>query len=193
MRVGKKGILPLLAVLGIMTLSVGCTPKTEYDDKEIARIETSYYGGLVWVDARYTRTFDFTTRTVTDVCALEESWLDLLMDSYYHDPAAFPDYENAEAYEAHLRTQYNAPESVSSFSKEQGEDFLERVISLGFYTWEEVYQSEGIDDGSWQCIRIYFTDGTMKTTLLYYRYPKHYEAVKNTFSTYLGTGMFWRS
>lgn len=209
-------ILPLFAVA---VLSVGCSPKTVYDDKEIVRIETVYIPGAIESSVNYTRIFDFESGSVMDEYVAGEAALDGLRAKYEAeleakraeykaDPSAFPDFGNAAEYDDYLLlsyeeslknldTLYNFPREVTTFTEIQAKVFVREAVSYGFYTWKDRYAADGylMDTDIWR-INVHFTDGTVKTTSFFNLDPaqvtelSNYEMIDSTFADYLGANIF---
>ena len=189
----KKFLLSLISVLlaCVSFTFAACAPKTEYDDKEVVKIETAYYGGYVLIDSHPTRTFNFEAGTVTDELILDETWMQSLQDEYIRDPECFPEYENLEAYERYLQDTYNRPIQIADFSKEDAEKFLKKIKSQSIYTWKDKYDTGNVDDYSWSYVEITFSDGTVKRTDFYYDKPANYKRIRKSFEKYLGVDMMW--
>lgn len=190
----KKFLLILTQVLLICALFafVACAPKTEYDDKEVVKIETAYYGGYATIDSQLTRTFDFEAGTVTDERVLNDFWMQSLLDDYIREPERFSEYENYEAYEEYLQSTYNNPVQIATFSQKNAEMLLKKVKSQGIYTWEDRYVYSGITDCMWSYIKIIFSDGTMKRTDFYLEYPSNMTKIRNAFKEYFTADIMWQ-
>lgn len=159
-----KRIVLIFSLLLIGLSLVGCkTISTEYDDKEILRIETSIQGS--WDAVNYTRVFDFETGIVTDEYEVSEYSLESWLERYTEVPERFPEYESAEEYEAYLTSHYNNPMQISTFDDEKVEEFMKKMISYGFYTWESYHYP--MTDGTGFYLNVYFTDGTVKPARFY--------------------------
>lgn len=159
-----KRIVLIFSLLLIGLPLVGCkTISTEYDDKEILRIETSVRGS--WESVYYTRVFDFETGTVADEFEVDEDYIENRREWYAENPMRFPEYESAEAYEEYLTSHYNTPMQISTFDGEKAEEFMKKMISYGFYTWESY--NYPMMDGTGYYLDVYFTDGTVKTAKFY--------------------------
>ncbi|MDE7295928.1 MAG: hypothetical protein K2N84_01550 [Clostridia bacterium] len=160
----------------ILALSLcGCTPKTEYDDKEIARIQSAWVEGMSAFRCDYVRIFDFETGTVTDICQadIDELPEEVLPNEY--------------------REGYNTPKTVTTFTEEQGQSFLKKTKSLGFLAWKDRYETDDIIcDGGHETVTVTFTDGTVKSTYIYYKDPPNYEKIRTAFTDLLGASLYWQ-
>lgn len=147
-----------------------CASSTQYDNLEILKIESSWVEGMADFPCAYRRTFDFKTGKITDTRVVDEK------DVPQED-----------------ETLYNRPKQIAAFTPKQAEEFISTVRSLGLYTWKNRYETDDIVyDGGSQTVRIYFTDGTIKFTFIYFKYPPHYEDVKQAFETYLGAELYMK-
>lgn len=189
----KKFIFPVLFCL-VALFAGGCAPKTEFDEKNVKSIVVTTADGMTDVPHVYTRTFDFRTGAVTDEDVAD---IERLVETYAADYRWHMEQcgelpgETPEEYEARMRERFNHPTAAAEFSPEQGARFLERVISLGIYTWKDRYEmQEIIYDGAGFSIAICFSDGTKKTTYFYFLYPRNFERIKEAFSAYLGVSMY---
>ncbi|MDE5868251.1 MAG: hypothetical protein K2H02_04835 [Anaeroplasmataceae bacterium] len=184
----KKLLIQLFLFVIVIMLMVGCTSKTktEYDDKQVAKIETRLYNGEGIVGYRM-RLFDFQTGNVTDEAVISDIEFDFLLQLYMEDPSSYPEYkyENIEQYKEYLLANYNVPVKVAEFSKEDFNEFVCAAKSFGIYTWQESYVDDGICDATSKYIIITFADGTTKTTHCYQKYPKNFNKVEEAFKDYL--------
>lgn len=189
----KKFLLSIISALLVCVAFVfaACAHKTEYDDKEVVKIETAYYGGYVTIDSHPTRTFDFEAGTVTDELILDETWMQILRDEYIKDPESFPEYEDIEAYGEFLQDKYNNPIQIATFSNEDAENLLEKIKSQGIYTWKDWYYGGNADDYPWSYVKITFSDGTVKRTDFYIDKPSNYKRIQKSFEKYLNADMMW--
>ena len=100
--------------------------------------------------------------------------------------------ENGSLTEEEKNT-YNNPKTVTTFEDEQEEKFIKKIKSLGIYTWKDRYVTDhGVSDGGNETLKIYFTDGTVKTTYFYFKYPSTYDKVCEEFVANFGVGMYLR-
>lgn len=136
------------------------------------------------------RTFDFESGTIVDTPTMSDSEIQRLIGFYNDNPAKYPDYASAEVYEAFLHAYYNTPQKVGIFTKEQADDLLKKVISLGIYTWKDEYKEVSYTCGSWQYMKIFFTDGTVKTTAFYDLHPKDYTEIQDAFREHFHTELY---
>ena len=171
----------LLVAIG-MILCTSCGPKeTKYDKLEISKIESIWREGFGLLPCDFTRTVDFENNTVFDtkVGNLEYVKLDQMV-------------ENGSLTEEEKNT-YNNPKTVTTFEDEQEEKFIKKIKSLGIYTWKDRYVTDhGVSDGGNETLKIYFTDGTVKTTYFYFKYPSTYDKVCEAFVANFGVGMYLR-
>ena len=192
-------LLSLISVICVTFSLVGCgdnqpskgaEPPNEYEEKSVAKIVTEISFGEVLVYYDPVRTFDFISGTVTDTVTMDENQIRFLVERYSEYPSIYPDYESAEEYESYLRTYYNSTEQVANFTEEQSKAFLEEIISLGIYDWDERYDNNSFTCGTTYCVTIIFTDGTQKRTAFYDCYPENYKDIENAFKVYLGAGIY---
>ena len=88
-------------------------------------------------------------------------------------------------------SRYNTPIRVTTFSEETGRQFLEKIKMLGFYTWKDRYATTDIIcDGGSECVTVYFGDGTVKSTSIYYEYPPNYDKILTAFEQELGAKLY---
>lgn len=168
----KKILVGLLAVFILFSVC-GCASDTAstdtvYDDKEISRIESSCAEGFAPFQRSFDRIFDFETGSVTDIMIADEKDV--------------PEDESSR---------YNTPVTVTTFGAEKAAEFIEKVKSLGFYTWKERYVTdEVIFDAAGSLITVYFSDGTVKSTYMFFKYPPKYEEIETAFEDYLGAELY---
>lgn len=63
---------------------------------------------------------------------------------------------------------------------------------MGFYDWKDRYvTTEVINDGGSKNITIYFTDGTIKSTYIYFENPPEYQNIMSAFTDYLGATLYF--
>lgn len=168
----KKFLIGVLSLI-IAIAFCGCIPHTEYDDLEISKIESDRVEGFAPFPSRYMRTFDFETGEVTD------NWVANLND--------IPE-EDMENINIEL---INNPKLITTFSEENAQEFIKRVKSLGFYTWKDGYRTNDIIcDGGSEWVTVYFSDGTKKSTSIYFKYPPKYEKIMAAFEEYLGAKLY---
>lgn len=166
----KKFLSVLLLSIIVAACFCGCAPKTVYDDMEISKIESFWTEGMMPFNRRFTRTFDFQTGTVTD--------------------NIIADLEDISNFAQDEQDRYNNPTQVTAFTEENAQKFIAQAKSLGLYTWKDRYVTTGVDDGGDTSVTIYFSDGTIKSTYLYYEYPPKYEKVLSVFEQYLGASLY---
>lgn len=190
-----KGLKPgkvTVEYAGVRSVSCEITVDGFFEEKEIAKIETRIAFGEVRIYYNPVRTFDFASGTVIDTVTMDDSQIQFLVDEYRDNPELYPDYKNAEEYESYLQSYYNSTEQVASFTQEQGEAFLNEIVSLGIYGWDKEYDNCSFSCGSWYYITVIFTDGTKKETRFYDWYPENYKAIENAFEGYFGAGIYCR-
>lgn len=172
-------ILPLLSLLPLLLFFaffavVGCVRETELDDMEIKKIETSWQEGLAPFAGYYLRTFDFKKGKVYDTLVTEE------------DVSAILEHTNG-----FTADDFNTPKQVATFTQEQAIDLFENIKLLGFFDWEEEYITDDIiDDGGSSRVTVYFADGTVKSTRIYFKYPPNYDNIRNAFEQYFGVAFY---
>lgn len=183
----RKWFMPLLLIFIVVISCVGCTSeiKTEYDDKQVSKIETRMYNGEGFV-GYHVRLFDFQAGNVTDEAVVSDDEFDYLFRLYLNDPGGSPEYENAEQYREYLLANYNVSVKVAEFSQEDCNRFVSVAKSFGIYTWQESYVDDLICDATNQYIIITFVDGTTKTTRCYNKYPEDFEKVEAAFQDCFG-------
>lgn len=168
----KKIFISLLCLFVVIAFC-GCIPHTEYDDLEISKIESGWIEGFGPFPRRFVRTFDFTSGEVTDTWVTD-------FEDISEEQWQFIDIEK-----------YNNPELVTTFSEENAQEFIKRVKSLGFYTWKESYKTNDIIcDGGSECVTVYFSDGTKKSTSIYFKDPPNYTKILSAFEDYLGAKLY---
>ncbi|MBD5131828.1 MAG: hypothetical protein HDT28_04445 [Clostridiales bacterium] len=169
----KYLIMPLLLYIALSVI-VGCTPKTEYDDLEIIKIETSWHEGFAPFSGEYVRTFDFKNGSVYDTLATDADISEILE----HTPGL-----TAE--------DLNTPKLVSTFTEEQASKLYDKIKSLGFLAWKDKYISDDqICDGGSESVTVYFADGTEKHTRIYFKDPPKYDKIREAFEEYLGVSFY---
>ena len=159
----------------LCALLCGCIPKTEYDNKTIAKIETSSVSFMPKPSyQKYDlREIDFQSGTVVDTLV-----------------ADFTDANEEELQYANIDA-YNNPKVVTTFSNVQGRALLEKIKSLGFLAWKEEYVTKDpVCDGGSNTVKVYFTDGTVKSTYIFIKKPPQYDKIYATFKNCLGIGMY---
>ncbi len=183
-----------VAVL-LLTALVGCASKTEYDDKTVVKIVRYAVDGIVDVPFGYERVYDFTAGqviddTVADVEQIVKEFTDSY-NAYYDEFGEVPSGETPEEYEARMRERFNHPKVLARFSREDGEQFLERAISLGIYRWKDSYRTDKvIVDGGGFSITVFFSDGAKKGTYFYFEEPSNFDRIAEVFGNYLGAPLF---
>lgn len=175
MKTVSGKIIVVTICLFIIGSLCGCTPKTEYDDKQIYKIETSWVEGMSLFRCDYVRTFDFQSNTVTD------NWVADL-DSIAEEDSSLIDKER-----------YNNPTVVVTFDDENGQALLKKLKSLGFLAWKDRYvTSDEVCDAGSEWVTVYFTDGTVKSTYIYCEDPPGYDKVQSEFKERLGVALYSR-
>ena len=184
-----KKFLMLMLLLAVLYLP-SCKEKTPYDDKTISKIEVEHQTSFIFT--QQIRTFDFSTLEVTDTEYVDENFIESKKKAYLSHPEYYKEYENLETFEAYLSSIYNTPILVSTFTQESGDAFIEKVVSLGIYTWKDSYDTKDtIFDASGFSIKIYFTDDTIKSTHFFFKYPSNFEAIKKAFIQYFNLNYWW--
>ena len=170
--------------------------KTEYDDKEVLRIETVYIPGALESSVNFTRIFDFEIGSVMDEYVASYTVLENMLKEYTDNPEAFPDFETPEDYDAYLNSYYNNLEEVATFTEAQKKVFVRDAMKNGVYTWGDRYADVTVA-GQMQIWRItvYFADGTQKITSFFNLDPrassaKNYSEINSFFEDYLGANIF---
>lgn len=157
----------------IFALLCGCVPKTEYDNKTIAKIETSSMSFMLspsyW---KYNlREIDFQSGAVVDT----------LVADFTNVKEEELEYVNIE--------EYNNPKVVATFTAEQATALYNKIRALGFLAWKDKYvTSDTVYDGGSSTIKVYFTDGTVKSTYIFIKKPPQYDKICAAFKEYLGVG-----
>lgn len=166
-----------LLVLFLMVLSCVLSScdiniySTKYNNMEVSSIVSIWTEGFAPFYREFVRTFDFEKGEIVDNCVTDERNVD----------------ENDKNIEI-----YNNPIVVSTFNKKDGSKLLKKIKFLGFYTWEEKYITEDIIcDGGSKYITIYFTNSEVKSTYIYFKYPKNYKSIVNAFNDYLGQDLYY--
>ncbi len=170
----KKFLLSLLIFFGCLFAFAGCTPKTQFDDMEITKIETSWQEGFAPFPGYHLRTFDFKTGEVTDTWVTTADVSEIL-----------------ESMSGVSAEDFNHPKHVAAFTQEQATALYEKVKSLGFLGWKEAYETDKIIfDGGSQKVTVYFSDGTVKSTRIYFKYPPKYDEIRQAFEEYFGVNFY---
>lgn len=188
----KKILVALISVLIACISLPFAACGTVYDDLEVLKIVTEWHEGMSRFGEAYTREFDFVEGSVTDTIVVKEEYLQTEIDYYKEYPEQFPEYyESVEQFEEELYERYNNPKTVTEFTEEQGNQLLKSITKLGFYTWKDRYETNKIimDGGSAQ-VKVYFTDGTVKSTYIYYKNPKNYNKIMKAFENNLGVTFY---
>ena len=168
-----KRLISLFLAMCVAICLCACVPEkesysSEYDGKEISKIEASWSEGFAPFPCLYTRTFDFESGIVTDTWVADEEYL-------YGDELE----------------QYNNPEVIATFTAEQGKELIDKITALGFLTWEKQYITKDIiHDGGSKNVRVYFTDGVEKSTYIYFKYPANYNKICEAFENNFGVSMY---
>lgn len=176
-----KRIFTCVAFLLVLSFGlVACSDvkSTEYDDKEVQRIETRFTPGESTMNYNPTRTFDFAQGTVSDERVLFGS-IEFMLERYAENPEYFSEYATAEEYEEHLLSYYNSPEQISNFTAEEATALMEEIISYGFYNWKEYYDEDDVTCGGSWWVKVTFTDGTVKQSGFYFKHPREHKALEN--------------
>lgn len=155
-------------------LFCSCVPKTEYDDKTIAKIQTSSvdFGPSPSYLRYHLREVDFVEGKVVDTVVA--------------------DFDNADDEEMQGvdKNYYNNPKVVATFTREQATDLYNKIRSLGFFAWKEEYvTNDPVCDGGSNAITVYFTDGTVKSTYIFIKKPPQYDKIYAAFKEYIGVGL----
>lgn len=162
-----------LLISCLFALLCGCVPKTEYDNKTIARIETSSVSFMPSPSYfKYElREIDFESGTVVD------TWVAYFTDAD-EDQLQYVNKED-----------YNNPKVVATFNSEQAAALYNKIKSLGFLAWKSEYAlDDPVADGGSNTITVYFTDGTVKSTCIFIEKPPRYDKIIAAFKEYLGVG-----
>lgn len=183
----KRFLITLFLVCSAVVLLGGCmniesdvwvgggsTTKNEFENKEITKIETSWVEGFAPFPGYYLRTFDFKNGEVCDTLVTDEDVLEIL--------------EHTDGFAAE---DFNNPKQVATFTEEQATALYDKIKSLGFFTWKEEYATDDIIcDGGSQSVGVFFADGTVKSTSIYYEYPPKYNEIRKAFEEYLGVTFY---
>lgn len=168
----RRAFILAASLIWIVSL-IGCVPKTEYDDKEIVKIETTLVEGFAPFPRAFLQTFDLQAGQVTATMAA--------------DPKDFPEFLSDEE-----RARYNSPCLIQTFDDEQAAKLLARIKSLGFLAWQDRYvTTDLIDDGDSQTVAVYFADGTSKSTYIFFENPPKYKKIQSAFEEYLGVKLYY--
>ncbi|MDE6293121.1 MAG: hypothetical protein K2L88_00665 [Clostridiales bacterium] len=179
MKNAKRLITTILLLCAVMLIAVGCTPtnapiETEFDDMEISKIETAHWEGFAPFPGYYLRTFDFKHGTVSDT---------LVLDAYASDYINNIPREEAD--------KFNNPKQITTFTEEQAKTLYEKIKSLGFLAWGDEYiTDETICDGGSESVTVYFSDGTVKSTKIYFIDPPKYEEIRKAFEDNFGVTFY---
>lgn len=164
----KKFLIPFIALF-VAVFFYGCTPRPEFDNLEILKIESAWTEGFAPFPREFVRTFDFKTGRIIDTITADEKDI----------PA-----EEAD--------RYNTPTAVAAFDEAQAQELIATVKSLGFYGWEDRYvTTDAICDGGSQTVTVHFADGTVKSTYIYFEYPPNYEKICSSFVDCLGAKLYY--
>jgi hypothetical protein len=157
------------------------------DLTHIAKIETTWNDTSSVIPTLYKRTFDFNNLTVVDEVISDRDNIALILV----DSASIAEHGTYEQYFDYVKTYYNTPIQVATFSAKQSNAFLTRANKYGLFYWSGLEVPEGIvTDGANKRITIYFEDGSDTSTLIYTTYPKYYDEVVQTFSDELCVEMY---
>lgn len=171
----KIAVCALLLVSCLSVLFSGCVPKTKYDDKTIAKIETAWSEGMGPAYLKYySRIFDFEAGTVTDT--------------------RVADFDNVdeEFLQNVNKDDFNNPKVEGTFNDKQAKALYNKIKSLGFLAWKDRYETnEIIYDGAPSTVNVYFTDGTVKSTYIYFKYPPHYDEIRAAFEDHFGVEFYY--
>ncbi len=174
----KRKIISVIGLF-ILVFSSGCTSKTKFDNLKISKIESIWREGFGPFPRDFKRTFDFENNTIFDTLAVDLEYVDL---DYLVEIGNLTEEQKNE---------YNNSKTITTFEEEQEKKFVKKIKSLGIYSWKDQYiTNQTISDGGNKYLRIYFTDGTIKSTHFYYKYPSTYNKVCNAFETYFGVDMY---
>lgn len=173
-----KKVFACFAALVLALALAGCAPKTEYDDKELVKIE--YHGGDgmgLWGINDY-RVFDFEKNIVYDITIAEEEALQEMIN------------RAEEGQIEEILQRYNNPKTVATFTEEQEEAFVAHIRKAGIYGWKDSYKTdEVIDDGAGFSLELTFSDDSVKRTDFYYKYPRNLKKIQSYFLSDLGADM----
>lgn len=67
------------------------------------------------------------------------------------------------------------------FTDKDAEYFVKKANLYGFFSWEESYMRNNVDDGAWVSIYINFKDGSVQETYCYADYPHNYDKMVEVF------------
>jgi len=169
----KKSLIALIGSI-LLIFFCGCAPKTEeskFATMEISKIESSWREGFAPFPRDFSRTFDFTTGKIIDTLVTDQS--------------------NLSDLSKEEKNKYNTPTTIATFSDEQAKEFIQTVKALGFYDWEERYvTTDQICDGGSHMVTVYFSDGTVKSTYIYFEDPPEYKAIAAVFQELLGAKLY---
>ena len=164
----KKVIaLFFIAIVSIFTCACGAR-KTVYEDTAVLKIETVWWEGFAPFPREFVRTFDFEHGKVTDIWKADEEHLDETN-----------------------RKQYNNAKKIATFTAEQGQALIDTIGALGFFDWEERYETtDEIYDAGAERVNVYFADGTEKSTLIYFLDPPNYKEIREAIEQAFGVTMY---
>ena len=173
-----KKVFACFAALILALALAGCAPKTEYDDKELVKIEYHDTGGMrVWGINDY-RVFDFEKNIVYDITIAEEEALQEMIN------------RAEEGQIEEILQRYNNPKTIATFTEEQEEAFVTHVRKAGIYGWKDSYETdEVIYDGGGFALELTFSDGTVKRTDFSFKYPRNLKKIQSYFLSDLGADM----
>lgn len=163
------GCVSLIAFLLISRPPAGNSGKT------IVKIESIAHEGMYYFPMGHVKTFDFENLEVTQEHRIsQEDYQRVIDDESF---AVDIDY-------------YNNSEFVISFTESQKADLLEAITACGIYNWDERYITSDIimDAGGFEVV-IYFDDGTVKSTYMFFSQPSNFDTVCSQFPKYIGTDL----
>lgn len=67
------------------------------------------------------------------------------------------------------------------FTDKDAEYFVKKANLYGFFSWEESYMRNNVDDGAWVSIYINFKDGSVQETYCYAEFPPNYNKMAEVF------------
>lgn len=68
---------------------------------------------------------------------------------------------------------------TASFTEEQAQAFLQTANVCGMFGWDELYDDEDIEDGSWDSLEIEFADGSVQSVFCSNANPPDFDTVRD--------------